>query len=152
MTGPPHPGELRHRAAGQTHPARGTPSGHLCIMLREDGDDLERTLTMAEEFKGTEGERAGIDGERRGLQDGANGGQVAAMVMRVFVLVAVRSIVIVIMRMVFMSRSMCVGVIVGRVGVLAVMIVGRVGVVAVYQHASFARGDAAAVDGIKDER
>ncbi len=32
------------------------------------------------------------------------------------------------------------------------MIVGRVGVLAADQHASFARGDAAAVDGIKDER
>jgi hypothetical protein len=82
------------------------------------------------------------------------------MVMCVFMLMAVRSIVIV--RMMLMSMFMRVGMIVGRVGVLAIMIVGGVGVLAImivggvgvltfHQHASFARGDATAVDGIKDE-
>src|SRR6266481_6126578 len=47
--GPPHPGEL---PAAQTHPAGGTRSGPNCLMLRRDGDYLERTLTMAKEFEG----------------------------------------------------------------------------------------------------
>jgi hypothetical protein len=107
---------------------------------------------VAEEFEGADRKGASIGRQWRGLQDGADSWQVAAVLMRMtrgvfaivrmFVIMRVRMTVIMIVR---------VGMVVRRVGILAVVIVGRVGFLTADEDAGLACADAAAIYGFKGE-
>jgi hypothetical protein len=109
-----------------------------------EGNIVDGGFGVAQELERAKSECASLGQQRRGLQDGADGRQVAAMLVRmsgsVYVVMRVRMIVIMIVGVGMVVRC-----------VVAAVIVRRVGIVAADEHARFAGADAAAVYRIEDE-